>query len=105
MELNIIKIIKQLRQQLRHKPPREIATSIRGELEELRPIIRRREKPLPKRKPMPMVEIDGRELSLKNIAEQYNLDLRTVTARYKVGNRGRLLCRPTPAKKEATWQG
>ena len=107
MELNIIKIIKQLRQQLRHKPSLQNAMPmvekkiIKKEIDNLRPVIKRRDPTKSyKRKPtgIIMVSIDGVELSLKDIATQYNLNIRTVKARYKVGNRGKLLIRPAQGK-------
>ena len=102
MELNIIKIIKQLRQQLRHKPMLMVEKKIiKKEIDNLRPVIKRRDPTKSyKRKPtgIIMVSIDGVELSLKDIATQYNLNIRTVKARYKVGNRGKLLIRPAQGK-------
>lgn len=102
MELNIIKIIKQLRQQLRHKPMLMVEKKIvKKEIDNLRPVIKRRDPTKSyKRKPtgIIMVSIDGVEISLKDIATQYNLNIRTVKARYKVGNRGKLLIRPAQGK-------
>ena len=43
--------------------------------------------------------VDGRELSLSRIAQLYNLKPHTVYARYRVGNRGKLLIRPSNRKK------
>lgn len=40
--------------------------------------------------------VNGRELSLGQIAVFYNIKPHTVYARYRVGNRGKLLIRPTP---------
>ena len=103
MELNIIKIIKQLRQQLRHKPMLMVEKKIiKKKIDNLRPVIKRRDPTKSyKRKPevYERVVIDGRELSLNDIATTYNIDIRTVRARYKVGNRGKLLIRPTQGKK------
>ena len=105
MELNIIKIIKQLRQQLRHNPMPMVEKKIVKKKEVIvkkpRPVIKRRDPTKSyKRKPtgIIMVSIDGVELSLKDIATQYNLNIRTVKARYKVGNRGKLLIRPAQGK-------
>jgi hypothetical protein len=96
MELNIIKQIKSLRNLLRHKPmPMVEKKIIKKEIDNLRPVIKRKEV---KPKEIIMVSIDGVELSLKDIATQYNLNIRTVTARYKVGNRGKLLIRPAQGK-------
>ncbi len=106
MELNIIKIIKQLRQQLRHNPmPMVEKKIIKKEIDNLRPVIKRRDPTKSyKRKPAVNVNvvIDGVELSLKDIATTYGLDIRTVKARYKVGNRGKLLIRPVASKRKLT---
>jgi division protein CdvB (Snf7/Vps24/ESCRT-III family) len=91
MELNIIKQIKSLRQMLRHKPKSSVeVVQIKEKLKELRPVITRNVK----RKPV-KVNIDGVELSLKEVAQNYGLNLKTVEARYRVGNRGKLLTRPS----------
>ena len=87
MELNIIKLLKQLRRIL-HKPM---------------PIL---EKPKPAKQPKPIkakreqikTVVDGRKLSLSQIAMLYKLEPHTVYARYRVGNRGKLLTRPSHRK-------
>jgi len=90
MELNIIKAIKELRNQLKRKPKRIVVKLPDIKLKETKP-----SKPAkPKREPM-RIEIEGVCLSLKEIAEKYNLQVKTVEARYRVGNRGRLLIRPS----------
>jgi hypothetical protein len=92
MELNIIKQIKSLRQMLRHKPKDIVEVkAIKEKLKELRPVITRKE---PTRKPI-RVNIDGEEMTLPQVAKQYNLEISTVRARYRVGNRGKLLIRPS----------
>jgi hypothetical protein len=70
------------------------------------------EKPKPVKKPKPAkptkpkrkvqtVIIEGKELPLKEVAKKYGIDEATVRARYRAGNRGKLLIRPTPkAKRE-----
>jgi len=92
MELSIIKQIKALKQMLRHKP--------KDIVERPKPV-----KPakLPKAKTIArnktIVNIDGKELTLSQIAKIYNLELATVRARYRVGNRGKLLIRPSHRNK------
>lgn len=94
MELNIIKQIRSLRASLRRKPKCGVeAKIIKRELSELRPVLKRRE-PKPKREVI-TVNIDGKEMTLVEIAKAYNLEIKTVQARYRVGNRGRLLIRPS----------
>ena len=91
MELNIIKQIRALRSQLRHKPKDVVDKSvIKKKLKELRPVITRKDT-----KPSIKVDINGTQMTLKEIATTYNLHLKTVEARYRVGNRGRLLIRPS----------
>jgi len=87
MELNIIKQIKSLRQMLRHKPKVIVEKPVEVKLSSPQPVITGR--------PALTVNIDGRELTLKEIATEYGLEIKTVQARYKVGNRGRLLVRPS----------
>jgi len=87
MELNIIKQIKSLRQMLRHKPKVVV---------EEKPVVRELSEPVITGRPPKLTTlVDGKELTLKEIAEQYGLQIKTVQARYKVGNRGRLLVRPS----------
>lgn len=106
MELNIIKIIKQLRQSLKRKPKNIVEKKIvKKKLDNLRPVIKRRDPNKSyKRKPVvdARVTIEGVELSLRDIATKYNIDIRTVRARYKVGNRGKLLIRPVAHKHKPT---
>jgi hypothetical protein len=88
MELNIIKQIKALKQMLRHKP-----TPV---LEKPKPV------PKPKKEKVKREQIktvvNGRELTLSQIALFYKLEPHTVYARYRVGNRGKLLIRPSHRK-------
>ena len=93
MELNILKAIKQLRQQLRHKPKDMVEKKI---VKKTKPIVKKA-KPIARNKTI--VIIDGVELSLSQIAKRYNLELATVRARYRVGNRGKLLIRPSNRSK------
>lgn len=88
MELNIIKQIKDTLRTIRrakHKPTRIVV--------KLPPIKLSKAKPIARNKTI--VNIDGEELSLSQIAKRYNLELATVRARYRVGNRGKLLIRPS----------
>jgi hypothetical protein len=103
MELNIIKQIRALRDALRRKPKRSVeAKQVKQELEKLRPIITRKGvKPKPK---YIRVFIEGEELSLSEVAQRYNLNVATVHARYRVGNRGKLLIRPSQKQREQTTQ-
>lgn len=57
-----------------------------------------KKKPEPKRKVI-KVEVEGVCLSLPEIAKKYGLDIKTVEARYRVGNRGKLLVRPSHRKQ------
>jgi hypothetical protein len=93
MELNIIKAIKQLRQQLRHKPKDIVEQKIVKKKEK----IVKKAKAIAKNKTI--VSINGEELTLSQIAKRYNLELATVRARYRVGNRGKLLIRPSNRSK------
>jgi hypothetical protein len=89
MELNIIKIIKSLRNQLRR--PKHKVMPIVEKIKKIKPT-------KSKRKVITAV-VNGQELSLKNVARNYGLKLATVRARYRVGNRGKLLIRPAQGKK------
>jgi hypothetical protein len=91
MELNIIKQIKELRNQLRRTPKDVVeAKVIKRELSKLRPVLKRKEMG----RPPITVTIEGKEMTLKEIATEYGLGLKTVQVRYRVGNRGALLIRP-----------
>ena len=91
MELSIITQIRELRKALRHKPKASVeAEKIKRKLSQLRPVIERNIK----RKPV-KVNIDGVEMTLKEVAQKHGLYLKTVEARYRVGNRGKLLIRPS----------
>jgi hypothetical protein len=89
MELNIIKLIKSLRNQLRR--PKHKVMPIVEKVKKIKPT-------KSKRKVITAV-VNGQELSLKNIARNYGLKLATVQARYRVGNRGKLLIRPSNRSK------
>jgi hypothetical protein len=84
MELSIIKQLKELRQIAKRKPK-----CIVEKVKKTKPT-----KPKQKHEPLKAV-VDGRELSLSRIAQLYNLEPHTVYARYRVGNRGKLLIRPS----------
>jgi LysM repeat protein len=86
MELSIIKQLKELRNILKRKPKKVVETVIKVS------------KPVkePKRKfEDTVVHINCNPMTLKEIAEKYGLEIKTVQARYKVGNRGKLLTRPS----------
>jgi len=92
MELNIIKQIRELRSALKRKAKNVVEVKdIEAKLSSLRPVLERK----PMGKPPVTVNIDGREMTLKEIAIEYGLQIKTVQARYKVGNRGHLLTRPS----------
>ena len=84
MELSIIKQLKELRQIAKRKPKCMVE-----KVKKTKPT-----KPKQKHEPLKAV-VDGRELSLSRIAQLYNLEPHTVYARYRVGNRGKLLTRPS----------
>ena len=90
MELNIIKQIKQTLYKLRRQKPTRIVVK-------LPPIKLPKAKPIARNKTT--VNIDGKELTLSQVAQKYNLELATVRARYRVGNRGKLLIRPSHRHK------
>jgi hypothetical protein len=62
-------------------------------------IVKKKEKIVKKKREQITTVIDGRKLSLSRIAQIYNLEPHTVYARYRVGNRGKLLVRPSTRKK------
>lgn len=91
MELDIIKLIKELRNQLRKKPKKEKAETI---------ILQKVEKAKPTKEPKHkvadiVVYINCKPMTLKEVAMFYKLEPHTVYARYRVGNRGKLLTRPS----------
>jgi len=96
MELNIIKQIKSLRQMLRHKAMPVLEQKIVKKKEK---IVKKKEKIVKKKREQIKVIVEGRELSLSRIAQLYNLKPHTVYARYRVGNRGKLLIRPSNRKQ------
>lgn len=85
MELSIIKQLKELRQIAKRKPKCIVEQKI---VKKTKPIVKKKHEPL-------KAVVDGRELSLSRIAQLYNLEPHTVYARYRVGNRGKLLIRPS----------
>jgi hypothetical protein len=92
MELSIIKAIKQLRKQVRRKPK----DVLKQKTIKLKP---KTIKLKPKKREQLKAVVDGRELSLSQIALFYKLKPHTVYARYRVGNRGKLLIRPSSRKQ------
>lgn len=93
MELSIIKQLKQTLYQLRRgKPAKHKVVQIVEKPTKTKAIARNKT----------IVNIDGRELSLSRIAQLYNLEPHTVYARYRVGNRGKLLIRPSHRQQKPT---
>jgi len=92
MNLNIIEQIRELRKLLKRKSKSMM------EKPKVETVIKV-SKPAKRIKPEVKVSIEGKELTLKEIADKYNLKLDTVEARYRVGNRGKLLIRPVNRKK------
>jgi len=82
MELSIIKQLKELRQIAKRKPKCMVEKV-------------KKTKPTKSKREQIKTVVDGRELSLSRIAQLYNLEPHTVYARYRVGNRGKLLIRPS----------
>ena len=57
--------------------------------------IAKKSKPTKHKRKVTRVNIEGECLSLKEISAKYNIALPTIQARYRVGNRGKLLIRPS----------
>ena len=97
MELNIIKLIKSLRTQLRKKPkPAKVETIILPKADKPK-----KSKPAKQAKPKVadiVVHINCKPMTLGEISQKYGLKMKTVEARYRVGNKGNLLIRPTTRK-------
>jgi len=92
MNINILEHIKQTLYRIRrakHKPMPMVEEKI----------VKKKEMIVKKKREQIKAIVNEQELSLKEIADKYNLDLRTVRARHKVGNKGKLLIRPTNRKK------
>jgi hypothetical protein len=63
-------------------------------------IVKKKEKIVKKKREPTKTIINGEELTLVQIAQRYNLELCTVRARYRVGNRGKLLIRPSHRQQQ-----
>lgn len=90
--MDILKTIKDTLKQIRrakHKPMPVLEKKI----------VKKKEKIVKKKREQIKTFVEGRELSLSRIAQLYNLEPHTVYARYRVGNRGKLLIRPSNRKK------
>ena len=103
MELNIVQHIKELRRLLKTTYTQNQKLKLKQKLTTVtkvsKPEIKHKLKDI-------VVQINGREMTLKEIAEQYHLNIKTVQARYKVGNRGKLLTRPSNrVQQEQATQG
>lgn len=99
--MNILKEIKSALYKIRRaKPakhkPKNIVKSNTSQIVKAKPKL----KPKKEKRELIKTVINGRELSLGQIALFYNLKPHTVYARYRVGNRGRLLIRPAPQRKQ-----
>jgi hypothetical protein len=95
MELNIIKQLKQTLYRIRRaKPAKHKPMQIMD-----KKIVKKTEKIVKKKREPIKVIIEGQEMTLKQIATTYNLAIKTVRVRYKVGNRGKLLIRPSNRSK------
>jgi len=103
MELNIVQHIKELRRLLKTTYTQNQKLKLKQKLTTVTKV----SKPETKHKLKGIVvQINGREMTLKEIAEQYHLNIKTVQARYKVGNRGKLLTRPSNrVQQEQATQG
>lgn len=103
MELNIVQHIKELRRLLKTTYTQNQKLKLKQKLTTVTKVSR----PETKHKLKGIVvQINGREMTLKEIAEQYHLNIKTVQARYKVGNRGKLLTRPSNrVQQEQATQG
>lgn len=103
MELNIVQHIKELRRLLKTTYTQNQKLKLKQKLTTVtkvsKPEIKHKLKGI-------VVQINGRKMTLKEIAEQYHLNIKTVQARYKVGNRGKLLTRPSNrVQQEQATQG
>jgi hypothetical protein len=92
MELSITKLLKQMRRTLRKPKDVVEAPKPMPKPKKVKPVKKKRE-------PLKAI-VEGRELSLSRIAQLYNLEPHTVYARYRVGNRGKLLIRPSNRKQQ-----
>lgn len=88
MELNIIKQIKDALYAIR-RPKQKVMPVLEEK------IVKKKEKIVKKKREQIKTVVEGRELSISRIAQIYNLEPHTVYARYRVGNRGKLLIRPS----------
>ena len=96
MELNIVKIIKDALRGIRRAKRKP---SLHKPMQIMEPTKPPKAKPTKSKRKVITAVVNGQELSLKNIARNYGLKLATVQARYRVGNRGKLLIRPSNRSK------
>ena len=94
MELSILKTIKQTLYKIRRAKPAKHKPMPIVE----KKIVKKKQKIVKKKHELIKAVVNGRELSLGQIAKFYNLKPHTVYARYRVGNRGKLLIRPSHRK-------
>ena len=93
--MNILQQIKSALYKIRR------ATPAKHKPTKVVPLPAKKQKPIKQVKQRELIKtiVNGRELSLGQIAKFYNIPPHTVYARYRVGNRGKLLIRPTPKQK------
>jgi hypothetical protein len=93
--MNIIKDIKATLYKLRRKP--------KSIVEAPKPMPKpKKVKPVKQKREQITTVVEGRTLTLSQIALFYKLEPHTVYARYRVGNRGKLLIRPSNRKQKPT---
>jgi hypothetical protein len=98
MELSIIKAIKQTLYKIRRaKPAKHKPMPIVKQK-----IVKKKEKIVKKKHELIKTVVNGQQLSLSQIARNYGLEIATVRARYRVGNRGKLLIRPSHRQHKST---
>mgnify|MGYP003353170748 CR=1 FL=1 len=102
--MNIIKEIKSMLYKIRRSKPnnRKPLQMVAKKIVKKKPkIVKKPKGDCKEKKKHELIKtvINGRELSLGQIAVFYNIKPHTVYARYRVGNRGKLLIRPTPKRK------
>mgnify|MGYP003705299705 CR=1 FL=1 len=95
--MNIINQIKSMLKEIRRKPKCIVAKKI---VKKKPKIVKKSKGDCKEKRELIKAVVNGRELSLGQIAVFYNLKPHTVYARYRVGNRGKLLIRATPKQKQ-----
>jgi hypothetical protein len=100
MELSILKQLKQMLYKIRRKPSPQKAMDIveKPKAKTIIKVFKSIKEPRHKVEDM-VVHINCKPMTLREIADKYGLDINTVKARYRVGNKGNLLVRPSMRKK------